>query len=151
MLNTTILTVSPATKKYEENQILMRNYVDSHPEVNHFVNALAEMQETKQDNRHTNLSINIGEAKKEGFLSYLESNVANPRVLFSHFDKDGDKIPQIIISDKTSTIAVLPVDCVKIISSQIENNDKDCSFDRYSFALRFNDKFDYNMTIAIDK
>lgn len=152
MSNTiTIQPVSPATKKYEENQKLMRNYVDSHIELNHFINALAEIQKAKQDNRHTSLIINVGESKKDGFLSYLENNVANPRVLFSSFEKDSDIIPQIIISDKTSTIATLSLDCIKIISSKIENDDKDCSFDRYSFALRFNDKFDYDMTLVVGR
>lgn len=140
--------LTPAREKYEENQKLMCNYVSSHPELKSFVDAFSEIQKANKDNRCAKLDISVGESTNEGFLIYLKTRIKNPRITFSSFkEEDGNKIPQVVITDNTP-ITTIAMKCVKIISSNIVRND---DFHRYNFTLNYEDKFDYNMLITVHK
>lgn len=140
-----------ARKKYEENQKLMSNYVSSYPELKSFIDAFSEIQKANKDGRHVKLDISIGESKEDGFYIYLKNRIENPRITFSSFkEKNGDKTPQVIVTHSIPVCA-FAINCVKIISQQIENEDDFCPFDRYNFTLNFADKFDYDITMVIYK
>lgn len=144
--------MTPVQKIYQKNQELMRSYVKNHKEMRNFVNAFTEVQKANQDGRRVNMNISIGESKKKGFFTYLINRVKNPNIIFTSFkEKNGRETPQINIGDDTSVVSLISVDKVKIISYEIENDDNDCTFDRYNFVLHYTNKFDYDIIVVIYK
>ena len=140
--------MTPVQKKYEENQKLMSNYVNVHPELKPLIDAFSEIQEANEDNRCAKLDISVGEATDEGFNIYLKTRIKNPRITFSSFEEEnGNKIPQVVITDSVP-IATIAMQCVKILSSDVIRND---DFNRYSLTLNYEGKFDYNMMIIVYK
>ena len=63
--------ISPAKRRYEQDQQLMINYVNSHPEMKPFIDAFTEVQKAYDDGRRAVLSISIGKSADDGFYSYL--------------------------------------------------------------------------------
>lgn len=138
----------PVQKKYEENQKLMSNYVDSHSELKPLIDAFVDIQKANKDRKCANLDISVGESTNEGFLIYLKTRIKNPRITFSSFEEaDGKKIPQVVITDSIP-ITTIATECIKIISFDVIRKD---DFDRYNFTLNYEDKFDYNMMITIHR
>lgn len=135
-------------KKYEDNQKLMSNYVDNHPELKPLIDAFSEIQKANKDGKCAKLDISIGKAADEGFYMYLHNRIKNPRITFSSFEeKNVNKIPQVVITDSVP-IATIAMECVKILSSDVISND---DFDRYSFTFNYDNKFDYDVMIIIHK
>lgn len=129
----------------------------SDPELKGFLNAFIEMQEANKHKKKAKLTVCIGEAKKNGFLSYLTSSVDNPRVLFTSGNtKNGECIPQIIISNRRETITMFALNDIHIISSKAEKSN-DCkydsaiNFDRYKFIARVGGKINYSFTMIIHR
>lgn len=126
----------------------MSDYIGLHPELKPFIDAFSEIQEANKDGKCAKLDISIGESKKDGFYTYLHNRIKNPRIVFSSFEEEnGNKIPQVVITDSVP-IATIAMECIKIISSNvIKNND----FDRYSFTFNYDNKFDYDVMIIVHK
>lgn len=140
-----------AQKRYQQNQELVTTYISKHPELESFTNSLKEMQNANSENRRTKMTVRVGELTKKGFLSCLTSSIKNPIILFADWREDDNVLPQIIIRNRANIVACFTLEDVKIISSEIENDDGSCIFDRYSFVVRIDDKFDYDMTMVIYK
>lgn len=148
------------TKKTEKHCMdldIVCKIAQSHPELKGFVNAFIEMQEANKRKKKAKLTVCIGEAKKNGFISYLTSSVDNPRVLFTSGNaKSGECIPQIIISNRRETITMFALNDLHIISSKTEKSN-DCKyeseldFDRYKFIARIGRKINYSFTMIIYK
>ncbi len=127
---------------------MLKELFTNNKRLKEFTHAFTEIQKSARGQRNTVINISIGEKTTDGFLSYLSSSVKNPRILFESDCQRNKRIPQIIISDRVYMVACFPLDDVKIMSTQIENDDGSCPFDRYHFVIHIG-KFDYDMTMII--
>lgn len=135
-----------AQKRYHKNQELVKAYITKHPKLKEFTSILEKASNTENN---VKVTISIGKAEcKDVFLSYLESCIKNPRILFTVTDN----LPMVLISDKSYTLTSI---CLADMSNlKIYADCTGESFDRYNIRYTLKKptgRLDYNMRIVIDK
>lgn len=151
--------MSKATEKYQKNQELLKGWLTSHPEQKEFVSVLQGAGKAFIDCKTAEKSginieriekseilISVGQTVNEqNFVSYLQSHVKNPRVLFTSFDG----VPQCIISSVGYTVTTFTLANVKNIRIAAKNNDTS-AFDKYIIKCHSNN-LDYEILVTIWK
>ena len=134
--------------QHEKDRELMRTYVNSHPEMESFINACAEIQKASQEGKRAVMNINVGRTRDDGFHMYLANELHNPIVAFdSYQEKNGDRFPQIIIT-ANSPVTEIAVNDIKSISFDTDADDK-CN--KYYFVLNYVDNLDYCILVMVYK
>lgn len=148
-------------EKYQKNQELLKGWLDSHPEQKEFVSVLqaagkafierktAEKSGIKVEQiQKTEVLISVGQAVNEQkFISYLESRVKNPRVLFNSLHGKS----QCIISGVGYVVAAFTLADVENIQITAEKDDTS-AFNKYIVKYRMkNLDLDYQMLVTIWK
>lgn len=153
--------MNKAVEKYQKNQEFLKGWLASHPEQKEFVSVLQDAGKAFIDCRTAKKSgANIEQIKKtkvlvaigqtvneQKFISYLESRVENPRVLFTSFDG----VPQCIISSVGYTVTAFALADVENIQITAKNDDVSAS-DKYIVKYHLNNlDLDYQIAITIWK
>lgn len=153
--------MSRAAEKYQKNKELLKGWLTSHSEQKEFVSVLQDAGKAFIDCRtveksdtnieqiqKTEVLISVGQAVNEQkFISYLESRVENPRVLFTSFDG----VPQCIISGIGYTVTAFTLADVENIQITVKNNDAS-AFDKYIIKYHLNNlDLDYEIAVTIWK
>lgn len=153
--------MSKVTEKYLKNQELLKGWLDSHPEQKEFVSVLqaagkafierktAEKSGIKVEQmQKTEVSLSVGQVVSEKkFISYLESCVENPRILFSSFNGT----PQCTISGVGYVVVAFILADVENIQITTKKDDTS-AFDKYIIKYHMkNLDLDYQMSVTIWK
>lgn len=134
----------------KKNQNLME-CTNKYPELDSFINTFAGIQEALDEGRKVKLTICIGRARKKGFNTYLRSKIENPKIRFSSYKtKSGEEMLQIVISDKTETIALFTLDDIRMVSADIGRDDGSL-FIRHEFKICIDERFDYKISASLYK
>lgn len=153
--------MSKVTEKYQKNQELLKGWLDSHPEQKEFVSVLqaagkafiecknAEKSGTNIEQFHkTEVLLSVGQALGEKkFISYLESCVENPRILFNSLHGK----PQCIISGVGYVVAAFTLTDVENIQITAKKDDTS-AFNKYIIEYHMKNRdLDYQMSVTIWK